>query len=251
MPFSTVAYSESQDEAGVMAKIAAVPDQHVKTAGDGITVPNQNQIVGSFGCMGTAGDECRIISPSLRRVNPLYITPIELILVPSPHPRMFYHPNNPIVLDVNETLEVENDANPAAAEQHTVGIWLADGPISEIGGEIHTINAHVTLATVVDSWEFSEITFPDSLPVSDYTVVGARLVCASGVLFRFVPVGEAHRPGGICAGLASGIDPKHQRMGGMGSWLDFNSVQPPAVEVLGSSAVGSATYELYIDVIKR
>ena len=246
-----VAFSESQDEAGVMAKIAAVPDQHIRTVGDGIIVPELNQILATVAFVGTTGDEARLIAPSLRRVNPLYITPLELILVPSPQPRVSYHGNNPIVLDVNETLEAENDANPAAAEQHTVGVFLGDSAISPLGGEIHTINAHVTLATVVDSWEFSEITFPDSLPVADYQVVGARLVCASGVLFRFIPVGGAHRPGGICAGLASGIDPEHQRFGGMGEWLSFNSVQPTSIEVLGSSAVGSATYEMYIDVIKR
>jgi hypothetical protein len=249
--FTLVAFSESQDEAGVMAKIAAVADQHVKTAGDGITVPNLNQIIGSLACVGTTGDEARLIAPSLRRVNPLYITPLELGLVGSGHPRMFYHGQNPIVLDVNETLEAENDANPAAAEQHTIAVWLGDGAVSPVGGEIHTINAHVTVTLVAGTWEFSEITFPDALPVSDYSVVGARCVCADGVVFRFVPVGEAHRPGGICSADAAGIVPEQQRFGGLGEWFNFNSVQPPAIEILSSAAAVSATYELYIDVIKR
>lgn len=248
--FTTVAYSESQDEAGAMAKIAAVADQHVKTQGDGITVPTLNQLVGSVACVGSLGDEVRVIAPSLRRVNPLYIAPVELVISPSEMPRMMYHGENPIVLDVNETLEVENDANPAAAEQHTVALWLADGAISPIGGEIHTINAHITVTLVAGAWEFSEIVFPDALPVSDYNVVGARLVCGDGVVFRFVPVGEAHRPGGICAKSASAVDPIPQRFGGLGSWFSFNSVQPPAIEVLSSAAAASATYELYIDVIK-
>lgn len=248
--FTVIAYSKSKDEAGIMVKLDAVSDQHVKTAGTTITVPMLNQIIGSYGCVGTLGDEARLVSPSLRRVNPLYITPLENAISPSADPLMMYHPSNPIPLDVNESLEAENDANPAAAEQHAIIVWLGDGVQTPITGEIFTVNAHITLAQVVDSWEFSEITFPDSLPVADYNVVGARLVAAGGIAFRFVPVGAAHRPGGICASLFNGKDPWNQRFGRMGNWFSFNTVQPPGVELLGSAAAGSATYELYMDVIK-
>lgn len=248
--FTTVAFSESQDEAGVMSKMSACADQHVRTAGDKITVPELNQLIAVLGCMGANGDEARLVSPSLRRVNPYYITPIELGLVTSLMPRFMYHSENPIPLDVNEDLEAENDGNPAAAEQHSVVVWLADGVQAVQTGEIFTVNAHVTVTLVAGSWEFSEITFPDSLPVADYMVVGARCVCAAGVAFRFVPVGAAHRPGGVCAIAANATDPDFQRLGRLGSWFNFNTVQPPGVEVLGSAAAGSATYEIYLDLIK-
>jgi len=248
--FTTIAYSKSQDEAGIMTKIAAVEDQHVKTSGTTITVPMLNQIIGSYACLGANADEARLISPSLRRTNPLYITPVEAAIAPSADPLMMYHPSNPIPLDVNESLEAENDCDPDPAEQHAIIVFLADGVQAPVSGEIFTINAHIALAQVVDSWKFSEITFPDSLPVSDYSVVGARLVAAGGIAFRFVPVGAAHRPGGISASAVNGKDPWNQRFGRMGVWFSFNTVQPPGIELLGSVAVGSATYELYIDVIK-
>jgi len=248
--FTTIAYSESQDEAGVMTRMAAVPDQHIKTVGDIITIPHLNQIIGAFAAVGTLGDEARLISPSLRRTNPLYITPISNALNVGATPAMHFHPENPIPLTTNESLEAENDADPAAPEQHTIVVWLADGVILPITGEIFTINAHITLAQVVGSWEFSEITFPDSLPVADYSIVGARLLVAAGIVFRFVPVGGINRPGGLVCPSIQGITSIHQRFGGLGEWLKFNTVQPPGVELLGSAPVGSATYELYIDVIK-
>lgn len=248
--FSVVAYSESQDPGGVYEKMAAVADQHVKTSGDGITVPQMNQLIGAFFAGGTVPDKCRVISPSLRRINPLYIVPSEIALVPGADPAMLYRGENPVPLDVNETLEVENNANPAGAEQQTALVFLADGPIVPVTGEVWTLNCQITAAQVLDSWEFSEITFPDALPVGDYDIIGARCEAAGGVGFRFVPVGAFHRPGGVCAQAVNSKDPWAQRNGRLGAWASFNTITPPGVELLGSAAVGSATYDLFIDVIK-
>lgn len=249
--FTTIIFGENIDPAGVMVNLAAAADQHIKTSGDYVTISDLNNLVGAYACMGTAADEARLVSPSLRRTNPYYIAPVEGALAPSADPLMMYHPASPVPLDVNESLEAQCDSDPAAAEQLSIAAWLSDGPITPVTGEIFTVNAHITLALVLDSWEFSEITFPDSLPVADYDVVGARLVAANGVIFRFVPVGASNRPGGVSASTVSGKDPWCQRFGRMGVWCSFNTVQPPGVEVYCSAAAGSATYELYIDVIKR
>lgn len=249
--FTTVAFSEAVAVQTALSKLNAVADQHVKTSETTITVGAMNNIVGAYAACGLLATEARLISPSLRRTNPLYITPIDLAIAPPIDPAMMYHPTNPIPLDVNESLEAEEDGTIAAAtEQHLIGVFMADGALASVGGEIFTINATINTALVVNSWEFSEITFPDSLPVADYQVVGARLVAANGILFRFVPVGAVNRPGGVSASAVNGKDPWNQRFGRMGVWFDFNTVQPPGVEVIGSAATGAATYELYIDAIK-
>jgi len=248
--FSLIAFSESIDPAGVFEKLTAVADQHIKTAGDGITIPAMNNIIGAFSAQGTVPAESRLVSPSLRRINPFYITPVENALFAGNMPAMMYRGDNPIVLDVNETLEVECDANPAGAEQLSVLVWLADGSVVVVSGEVWTVNCHITLAQLAGAWAFSEITFPDSLPVGDYQIIGARAQIAGGVGFRFVPVGAAHRPGGIVAQDTGSHDPWAQRFGRLGVWAEFNTVQPPGMEVMSSAAAGSATYECYIDVIK-
>ncbi len=245
-----IAFQESQDEAGVYARIAAVADQHVRATGDQIIVPDMNNIIAGFAAVGALGDEVRVVSPRLRRVNPLYITPVSLALFGGSPPAMMYHGDSPIPLDKSEAIEVESNADPATPEVHTVGLWLADGKQSKIDGEIHTINATINLAQVLSSWEMSEITLPDALPVGQYTVVGARAEIAGGVLFRFVPVGGVNRPGGICAQTAGGVDPFMQRFGRLGQWLTFDTITPPAVEVLGSAAAGAATYDVFLDLIK-
>ena len=249
--FTTIAFEDAVGAVTGLNKLNAVPDQHIKTSLTTVTVGILNQIIGSYACLGLLATEGRLISPSLRRVNPLYITPIDLAIVPPVDPAMMFHPDNPIPLDVNESLEAEGDGNiGAATEQNTIVVFMGDGVQSPITGQVFTINAEVVIALEVGAWVFAEITFPDSLPVADYDVVGARLVCANGIAFRFVPVGEAHRPGGLSTSAANGKDPWFQRFGRMGSWFSFNTVQPPGLEVLASEDTAEATYQLYIDVIK-
>jgi len=249
---TTIAFSEAKNIAtGVFSRLTGVPDQHIKVFGNMIYIASFNHLVGVYCLGGTVPEEARLVSPSLRRVNPFYITPIEIGLAPVEPIAMRYFPDSPVKLETNEALEAEISGVDAAASVKTVICFLAPGAITPISGEIWTINTHITLALVASVWTYSEITFPDSLPVASYTVVGARLVAAAAGAFRFVPVGEAFRPGGIVVQDVDENDPDRQRFGAMGRWFDFPSVQPPGIEVIASAAAGSATYELYIDVIKR
>lgn len=248
--FTTVAYSETKDCLGVLTAINAVADQHVKTQDTTITVPAINKIIGSYALLGVNGNEARLVAPSLRRVNPLYIAPFELVNNVPANPVVMFHPESPVTLDVNESMEAELDVDNADVTHKIVGVWLADGVQSRVTGEIITVNCNCNVPLVLNSWEFAEITFPDALPVADYQVVGARFIGSLSTLFRFVPVGAFNRPGGVSAPDGAGIDPFLQRYGRLGIWFDFNTVQPPGIEVLGSAAVGADDYELYIDLIK-
>ncbi|MBA7590087.1 hypothetical protein ES708_32189 [subsurface metagenome] len=136
------------------------------------------------------------------------------------------------------------------AEELVTGVFLAPGAVPPVNGEIFTLNCTADVTAVLHEWGYSEITFPDSLPVGNYRIVGARVCRANAVVFRFVPVGAAWRPGGICVQNADDLDPDLQRFGGLGNWFTFNSIQPPGIEILASSAAGGGAFEVYIDVIK-
>lgn len=248
--FTIIAYSESQDPGGAFVKIAGVPDQHVKVQGDGIYIPDFNHIIGAIAAAGTTGVEVRLVSPSLRRTNPLYITPILLALYPDSPNCHSVDPNNAIPLDINEALECEILSDPAAAEQNTVIVVLAPGALTPIAGQMITVNAEVTLALLAGAWNFAEIDFIDELPIGDYAVVGMRIIASTAVAARLVPVGASQRPG--CPNssdveIDSGMVFRH---GNLGEWFRFSTIQPPGIEVIGSAAVGSATYQLYLDLMK-
>lgn len=247
-----IAFAESQDPAGAYAKMTAVPDAHVKTAGDLIYVPGfANHLIGAMACIGTTGDRARINSPSLLRTNRVYITPIELDIHPGANFKGMFDPNLDIILDIDEGIDVENNSNPAAAEQQAVALWLADRKIEPVSGKIHTINCSLTVAQTAGTWAFSEITLVDELPVGNYDVVGMRVVADGGVAARLVFVGGHNRPGVPCMSDVEMDTRNLFRFGNAGVFGSFHTSTLPGIELLGSAAVGSATYQMFLDVIRK
>lgn len=247
--FTTVAFSESVDQGGVMSPIAAVADMHVRTQGDYIVTNEYNKLLGAYACVGATATRARLVSPSLRKVNPYCVRPLELAITPAGRPVHGVNPSLAVQLDSEEELSAEHNGNPAAAEQTSIAVWLSSGAVQPVTGKIYTIYFTITLAQLAGAWAFSEITFIDQLPVGTYTIVGAEFVIAGGVVARFVPKGGTNRPGvPIVAASNFGIDNTF-RYGNMGAFTTFKTLTPPGVEVLSSAAAVSATYDCYMDVI--
>lgn len=251
--FTVVAFSESQDNAGAFANVGAVTDNHIKAVGDSIYVNEFNRLVGVMACMGaTVPGEVRVVSPSIRRMSPHYISPVINAIYPTGDTGIDMFRDSPVILDIDEQLEVENDANPAAAEQHSVVMWLANQEIQPVKGNIKTVKASCTTALVAGTWTFTDLTFSDDLPVGNYDVVGMRIVCDEGVAARLVPKGAINRPGVPC--FASGLLQDYNntfRKGNMGVFCSFPHNNVPGIEILGSAAEASDTYIVYLDLIKK
>lgn len=245
-----IAFSESQDPGGVFTRMAGVPDQHVKVQGDGIWVPDFNRLLGGIACVGTLGVQARLVAPSLRRINPYYIQPVNLALFPGTDLVHNVSGNSAIALDINEALECENNSDPAAGEQQTVVVALAPAPLDAVKGEIFTVVATVTLAQLAGEWSFAELDFVDELPVGAYKVVGMACVAAGAVAARLVPVGLAYRPGGPAMNAEDDQGYDMFRNGNLGEWFSFETVQPPGIEIISSAAAGSATYQIYLDLMR-
>lgn len=249
--FTIIAYSQSQDGAGVWVSVDAAIDQHMKAVGDGIFIGDFNHLFGAMACIGSGGEEARLVSPSLRRVNPFYISPIELALYPDGNPHHCVTPSIDIPLDVNEALEAWINATPGAgAEQASVIVWLAPGAVTPVSGRIFTVNFEATFDSTAGLWNFAEIDFVDELPVGTYDVVGGALLCDTGVAFRFVPVGASHRPGAPCQTDEELNSLAPFRYGKLGTWFSFTTTQPPGIELISSAAV-AAKKQGFMDVLVR
>lgn len=246
---TTIAFSESQDAGGADVAVAGAADQHIRVEGDDIYVPELSQLVGALSCSGDSATRSYLVSPSLRRVNPYEIAPLGDGLVPQNVGLHTVRPGFALPLQINEPLNAHLTANPGSAEQGTIVAFLAQGPLESVRGQIFTVRFTITLALVAGSWEFSNITFVDELPIQNYRVVGAHLVASTAVAFRFVPVGGQWRPGApVAQDTDKAIDPVF-RMGGLGNWFSFNPISPPGVEVISSAAAGSATYNGAMDIM--
>jgi hypothetical protein len=252
MPFTLVAFAESLATTVAFQNIAAVPDQHVKAVGDSIFVNEFNRLLGGAAFIGAAGLYARLTSPTLRRIANHYIRPVDIGLVPTTPFKHDIYNDRGIVLDIDEQLQIEFAGSAAGAAQKTALAFLANQPIVPVSGEVITLRATITLAQVAGAWAFSEMTFDDEIPVGNYDVVGLNGVIAGAAAIRLVPVGGFNRPGCIAGQLSADLEvTRIFRNGNLGVWCSFPHNSVPGVEVLGTGAVASATYDIFVDLIKK
>lgn len=246
---TTVAFSEIVGVNAGWDNINAVPDQHIKTQNEFVYIGGNNRIIGSKAFVGTS-DFCRLLSPSLRAINPESVTHLEAVAVQAGYVDRAFHPEKVIPLVPNEALECEIYNNPGVVLE-TVIVQLAPGGITPVTGDIRSLYFNTTPVLAQGVWAFAEIEIPDGLPVGSYDVVGCKLLSATSTAFRWVPVGGAHRPGGICTPSELFTEPFYQRYGRMGAWFTFDTVQLPGIEVIDSAATGELQLHGFLDIIKR
>jgi len=248
MPFTIVAFSESIDAGGALTNVAGVTDDTHRVSGDFIYVGSLNNIIGVVAFTGSTGSRAQLQAPSLRRNVLLDISPVVQGLAGADQDQIHLFPASPLPLATNEGLEALSLADPAAAEQVSVVVFLYDGAIAPVSGEIYTVRATASITASTGDWVSGNLTFGQTLPVGRYQLVGARVEGANLVAARFIFVGEVQRAGVIP--VADAADREHPlfRKGGLGVWGEFDSTTPPSLEILAS---GSNTSQVvYLDLIK-
>ena len=247
--FTIVSWQESKAGTTGYLPLNACKDQHVRVTGDIIYVPELNNLLGVYVAGGSIANEGYLSSPSLRRIALLDLRPIQRGVKPSGWESVHLHPLHPIPLESNEGMEIYLKETTTTSQVRTGVVFLADGAISPILGEIVSVYASATITSVVGEWVNGAITFRQTLPVGRYQIVGARCEGASIIAFRFVFIGGKWRAGGIGCGDCGAHDVEVQRYGGLGVWGEFDHLTPPTVELLGSVAEAQSP-ELYLDLIK-
>lgn len=242
MSYSLVAYSESEDEAGLYSLKTAVADTIVTVSGTVIYVPAKySKLLGAYAAVGgTIEGGAYLISPSLRRMGRFEIVPTQEGIQPSGDESVRLQPDAPISLDPGEGLEAYVKSNPGSAEVHTVVAFLGDAAITKVKNEIFHVGFTTAITETVSVWKNGAITLRETLPVGEYDVVGAAAWGTSGVAFRIVFVDLPHRPGFICHSSEGYHGSPWQRNGEMGIWGRFHSLTPPTIDWLACATSGSA-----------
>lgn len=250
--FTLVAFQEIDKPADTTPlAIDAVPDQHVRTEDDTIYMSDYNEIIGVYAGGDTLLTDAYLASPSLRRLANYAIVPLELVGVPAGADSFIMHPESPLPLEKNEGLQAIITASGAVTLFSHVGVWLSDGPVMPIAGEIFHVRATCPALTAgTRGWQNQELTFDDTLPVGRYQIVGAHCIAATTILFRFVPIGEAFRPGGLASTTMNLKAHDLQRNGGLGVWCEFDQITPPSVDFLNGGTPAADVPALHIDLIK-
>jgi hypothetical protein len=256
--FTTVAFAQSVDSAGVADPILAVLDQHIRVSGDDIFVPDLNQIVAvCAGVETTTESFARLVSPSLRGLGRLQIEPYNTAAAaavePASPPAVYDITENPLVLTPQEALNFEINSNPAAAQIQWCVVWLSDGPIVPATGKIFSViatgaTALVAVAATATGWVNVPLTFDEDLPRGRYAVVGMRARSAGMIAARLVTVGGRWRPGVIGCDAQSDQDHWRFRAGQFGVFAEFEDVDTPSVDCIAISA--DAAEDFVFDLIQ-
>ena len=248
MSFTLVSFNESIDPAAAWVNITATPDPHVTVSGDDILVPELDQIVAIAATVDqTVASQVRLTSPSmLAQGFQEYLAQLASGLVFGIEPEVNDKSKNPIQLDRLEALQCQILTNPGSAAQHYCGVWLADGALEPVRGEIRTVRATAAVSIVVTGWTNGALTFPVSLKAGRYQVVGMSCRSANSVFARLVFPGSAWRPGVPCVNDEVDRDYPLFREGNAGVFGEFDSASPPTLDCLG---VTDSAEEVFLDLI--
>jgi len=246
MPFTVVAYSESQDSA-VLTNIAAIADTHMRVVGDDIYVPILNQLAGYY-FLGANFTQGQIDSPSLRVQTLIDVEPADLVDEPGSPPNVHDIFEKPIPLATGETIRTLMAEDAAGASRVNALLWFSDAPLAGVTGKIQTVRATGSTTLVANAWTACALTFSQTLPVGSYQIVGARFQSAGARAGRLIVPGYSWRPGAPGCDADSDIDFWRFRYGELGVWCTFASDNPPQAEFFSASADTSEV--VHLDLIK-
>jgi len=249
MPFTTIAWAESQDAAAAWVKVAGVPDTSVSVSGNDIFAPSLTEVIMYGGvCEQTIASQMRFTSPSMLEFGfEEYVSSIGSGLTFGNPPQITDKRSNPISLTEQEAVQNEVYNNPGSAAFSYAFMNLSDAPVSPmVGGPIRTVRCTAAGGLTAGQWASSALTFPVSLRAGQYQCVGARVNSTNGVVFRLLFQGSPWRPGGIVVNDEAEIGNDIQRQGQMGLWGEFDSRTTPQIEVLG---VTDSAQVVYLDLV--
>lgn len=246
MAFTTVAFYESANNA-TLDYISALSDEHVTVSGNDITVPDLNQVVLVAG-LQDAIQYARIETPSLRRMWLEDIFPLtHAYTFTAADEQIADYKENPLPLVTAEKLNFLMQHAAGAADYMVGLVWLADGALTPVTGEIHTIRASVDTAPTAYEWSASTLSFEQTLPAGRYQVVGGTWEDANGIAARLLFVGYSWRPAFIALDKTADQFAQLFRRGNIGVFGEFEFDQPPQVELLST---GTTTGDIYLDLIQ-
>lgn len=248
MGFTLCGFTESQDTAAVLTEVAALPDQHLTVDGDDILVPDDFDKLMAVFALGATITGARISSPTLRKRLMPDISPLNVGAEPVSGLRLFDMTKNPLDLTAGEGLRALVSEAAAGAEQGTVLVWLGDGEIEDITGEVQTVKLTGTTTLTANVWSLCPLTIAQQLEAGTWRIVGMRAISAGAVAARLVIPGSPWRPGAIAYDSEADVEHRQFRHGHYGVWGEFSHSFIPQVEFLSVSADTAQT--IYLDLQK-
>lgn len=255
MRFHCAAYKESIDNTA-NSDMNAVLDEVLTRRNSHLIFTEPYNLLGVH-AFGGVLSRARFGNAALTQKGSNHIWPLSVSATIPTLPQLMDFRDSPMRLPQNEELTIEV-TNTAAGPTETGAVLLLGTPDWNMNFPAHSdrLNARATCviaAGTETTWTaLSEIAFERDLLNGVYSVVGAHVVAANAIAFRFrfpdqPAIGNKQlRPGGLVQDTAQ-LQPNAMFSGGLGEWGRFHTFSPPELQVLADAAGG--TYEVRLQLL--
>ena len=250
--FHTSAFSSSIANDGILHQLSQIPDSILPETNEGLLSSRLNFLL-ALGFVGASLTRGQMQAPSLRDYGNQDVQPINVGTAWESPPRIDDLSRKPVPLAMSEEWDLFAAQEDAMDSETEYGfLWSSDGNLDAFPAKkIVQIHWSASVTLVEDTWSLIQITLAQPLTAGQYALVGARLLSAGALAFRFVPSGSPSstnwRPGGVAVQTEDQLDHPLQRKGGWGKWLDFTNTTIPQIEVFSIS--DDTSEEGVIDIV--
>lgn len=229
-----------------LTDIPAIQDD-ILTIQNGHFLLGANMNVGAAYVGSATLSRARLNSPTVRQMNPSYIHPINVALLPINDPPVQVFPPGFLALMAQEELQMEATSGLAMGTENLYGLAWLYTQLTQVGnGDIHWCRLTSVGPAVASVWQSIQYNFETGLPPGEYAMVSSFCGCATGVAHRWIFDNQYFRPGFLSFANSSfrgSYEQYHFNWGEMGRFRTFAA---PRLQVLCNAA--DASFEIYIAV---
>lgn len=251
MYFHTAGFAGAKTDSTANENIPAVADPTFnRTSGNLYLAPTNLKVFAALAANDTIA-RARITSPSLRQLGLPELYPLNIVAEPTvPVGLVEYGDTGPEIRQ-NDEFGVECSNGASTIDVAWAALWLRKRFMPVPSGKRFTMRATATITLVASAWALGTLTFDQTPPVGDYSVIGLHVFCADAWFARLVfPMDTSFRPGVVTQEtLGAFMDSQPFRYGRVGEFGRFHSVNLPQIEVLGHTA-GAEAVAAYIDMVQ-
>ena len=242
-------YSSTPGAASTLADVPAVQDPAVTLTNGHPIFPVPIQCVGAYAGGALTLTRAQLTTPKLRAITPTNLRPLDVVAVPSSRPPLIEYFRHPIGLNPIDENQVLASTSAIAATPLLIAILFGDGNFNVPPGDMFTIHASQSIATVANAWTAGNITLDQPLPAGRYAVVGMDTFGTGEVFSRLIFPNQVWRPGNLAGATAAFIGSRYARWGNLGVLGEFESFAQPQLDCFNQTG-GAQTVDLMMDIIK-
>lgn len=190
----------------------------------------------------------RLVTPRSRQIVPPPLYPIQGALLPPDRPHIVDRRNNPFKLNAVEEVSLQANLGGAGSLPNVAVLFAGTSLDMVPAGDIYSLHGTSTTAAVPMQWTPINITWDQTIPAGNYTMIASQQQSTNAIAHRWVFKTAVMRPGFLSVTAIPNISEPSWYYGGWGILGTFNTYTYPQMEVLCN--VADTAHDCVMNIIK-